>query len=119
MATWTKGGTSVEFTPDYPSQPGQDKRQTLAFGMGGHPWSVTHDSSTLRRPVVRGKVPAAVFAEIESFLVSTVNLRAQDFTYTDDDGNSYSVRYVRGLKSARRVGHNYWYIEIYLAEVPS
>jgi len=119
--SFTKGGTTVTFTTGrkYPEAPNEDLRQTRMFAMGGSPVVVTHDSTTLQRPLIVLVITDSKFTELRNFIYTTCSGSEESFTFTDHDSSTLTVRYIGGIKPARRLKHDRWRVELQLAEVPS
>ena len=77
------------------------------------------DGSGMRRPRFTLEIPASEWTPLKSFLQTTVQEAALDFTFTDWEGDAYTVRYWRGIETEERLPGNRFRVTLELREVPT
>lgn len=102
----------------YPEQPQEDLRQNRSRAMGGRLVTITHDATPLSDPVVHLRITDAKFTELRNFIYVTVLGSTYAYTFTDYDASTKTVKYIGGIREARRVSHGRWAVEVRMAEVP-
>ena len=77
------------------------------------------DGSSLRRPRFTLELPASEWTALKSFLQTTVQESALDFTFTDWESGSYTCRYWSGIETEERLPANRFRVTLELREVPT
>lgn len=115
-------GTNPSITipvPDYPSDTFINLNQNVQVAMGGRVTSVTRGSGTITRWVLHwNDLSTTDYNTLKTFLYTTVGGATTQFTYTDENGTGYTVKYIGGLEAASLVDFDSHQVDIILAEIP-
>ena len=89
--------------------------------------SLTRSSQVLAQPEIHWRdLPDADFLLMKTFLYTTVAGSTTQFVYTDEEGETMTVRYAGGIEDAQATGYAgvagteqlIWRVTVRLAEVP-
>jgi len=104
-------------TPDYPKRVEDDLVQSVQRSMDGRVVSELRSTTSIKTHVLKWEyMPDADFATLKTFWYTTVQGAKNAVTYTDEDATAFTVRYLKGLETAREVDTDFWSVELHLAE---
>ena len=113
--TLTYGSTTVSLDePDFPYTYSWSRKQTLLESEQGQRYVFDFGAKRRRWSLKWNFLPASQFTQLEGFITNTVNFKAQPFTFTDHNGNSYSVRCMAFSHS--QVNPSYYSVSLVLEE---
>ena len=89
----TKGANSITLRPRFPHDENYQGRQSIGMSRGGKAKVADHGAEEHQWTYSVPRITAAAKSDILTFIRTYVNYHVETFTLTDQDSNTFTVRF--------------------------